>query len=152
MKGRPPTIRTRRGVAIVEAALVLGVFLTILLGGLDLAIAVLRNNTVSEAARRLARAAIVHGESSASIHTPWGPVAFAGTADEDTVFADAIRDILVVVDPADVQIQVDWPDGGNAIGDRVEVVVWTEYEPLIPSLFGADPYTLQATSTMRIEH
>lgn len=144
--------RPRRGVAVLESAIVLGVFLFMMLGGLDLALAVLRNNTASEAARRLARAAIVRGESGAALRSPWGPSTHSGTAAEDNEMAAAIRDILVVVDPAQVRIRLEWPDGGNAAGDRVRASVTTEYDPIVASLFGSSPYILQATSTMRIEH
>jgi len=142
----------RRGAVLVESALVLGVFLTILLGSLDLSLAVLRENTLAEAARRLARAAIVHGEDGAAINTVWGPSEYSGAADESTEYSDAIRDILVVVEPSAVRFTLTWPDGGNASGDRVNVIVSSEYRPILTSLFGADAYRLQATSTMLIEH
>lgn len=155
MRRMIPTTRSHRsrrtGAVIVEGALVLGVFLTILLASLDLSLAVLIDNTLADGARRLARAAIVRGEGSAGLTTPWGPTSFMGSADGNTEFADAIRQILVAVDPADVQIAVDWPDGGNGEGDRVEVTLTSEYQAIFASLLGADPYLLQATSTMRIE-
>jgi hypothetical protein len=142
----------RRGAALVEAAVVLGIFLILLLGSLDLMLTVFRDNTLAQAARRLARAAIVRGESVSGFAEPWGPDAYSGTADDDTDQAAAIRDVLVAVDPADVQIQISWPDAGNAAGDRVEVVVSMQHQPIVASLFGVDPYRLTSTSTMQIEH
>jgi len=142
----------RRGAAIVEAAVVLGVFLTLLLGCLDLALAVLRNNALAEGARRLARTAIVRGENSSSLHTSWGPATYRGTANENTDYATAIRDALIVVNRADVQFQLEWPDGGNAAGQRVKTMLTSKYRPILTSLFGVTPYSLQATSVMRIEH
>jgi Flp pilus assembly protein TadG len=55
----------RRGAVILEGAIVICVFLVILLGTLDLGLAILRNNTLSEATRRLARAASFQGEKPA---------------------------------------------------------------------------------------
>jgi hypothetical protein len=137
---------------MVEAAVVLGVFLTLLLGSLDLALAVLRSNALAEAARRLARAAIVHGEDSAAVFTPWGPATCQGTASDGSDYADAIRDALVVAKLSEVKYQLIWPDGDNAGGDRVQATLTSKYAPILPSLFGSASYTLQATSVMRIEH
>lgn len=150
--GRSPSPQARRGVALLEAAIVLGVFLTLLLGSLDLMLMVFRDNTMAQAARRLARAAIVRGEGVAGFAEPWGPAPYSGTADDDTQQAAAIRDVLVAVDPADVQIRISWPDAANATGNRVEVVVSMQHQPIVASLFGVDAYPLTATSTMRIEH
>lgn len=142
----------RRGAALIEAAVILGIFLTLLLGSLDLMLIVLRDNTLSQAARRLARAALVRGEGAAGFLQPWGPAPYAGTADEDTAQAAAIRGILVAVDPADVQVQMSWPDGGNATGDRVRVVVSMQHQSTVASLFGVEPYLLTSTAIMQIEH
>jgi hypothetical protein len=152
MKRITPDQRTRRGAAVAEAAIVMSVFLLILLGSIDLALVVLRDNTLADAARQLARTAIVRGERAEAIATPWGPEAYTGTAGDDTAYAAVIRPILVTLDPETVQIRLDWPDGGNADGDRVEVTLSTEHHSLLPSLVGAEPYRLHATSTMPIEH
>ena len=139
---------SRAGAVMVEGVIVLGVFLTILLASLDLSLAVLIDNSLADAARRLGREAIVHGAASAN---PWGPTSFQGFADGNSEYAAAIRDFLIVVDPGDVEISVDWPDGGNQDGHRVEVTLSSDYAAIVSSLFGSDPYLLQATSTMRIE-
>lgn len=144
--------RTRRGAAIAEAAIVMGVFLLILLGSVDLALVVLRDNALADAARQLARTAIVRGDRAGVVTAPWGPEAYTGTAGDDTPYAAVIRQTLVTLDPEAVQIRLVWPDGGNAYGDRVEATVTTEHRPLVPSLFGSAPYRLSATSTMPIEH
>jgi TadE-like protein len=141
----------RRGAAIVESALVLGLFLTLLLGGLDLSLMTLRENTLAEAARRLARSATLHG-SDAPAGNRWGPAEYEGTADEATPYADEVREILLVVDPAQVEIQITWPDGENASGNRVQVQLTSLYPALTSLLFDGEPYLLQAVSTMTIEH
>jgi Flp pilus assembly protein TadG len=148
------TIRhpSRRGAAMVEAAVVLGVFLTLLLGSLDLALAVLRSNALAEAARRLTRAAIVRGEDATAVFTPWGPTSCQGTANDGSEYADAFRDALIVAKLSEVKYRLEWPDGNNDAGDRVQATITSKYAPILPSLFGSTPYNLQAVSTMRIEH
>ena len=153
MNRRPVTERhvpaSRSGAVMVEAAVVLGVFLTVLMASLDLSLAVLVDNSLGDAARRLSRAGIVRGSGGA--FTAWGPTPFEGTADEQTEIAQTIQNHLVIVDPAEVQIAVQWPDGGNEEGDRIEVTLSTDYPALLSTFMGGAPYRLQATSVMRIE-
>src|ERR1700722_15022211 len=81
---------SRRGVAAGEGAIVLRVFLLILFGMLDLGLLVLDYNTLSEAARRLARQAIVHGQMAAPAQSVWGPATVNGTAADGTEYATAL--------------------------------------------------------------
>ncbi len=54
---RPRTPRAnRRGASMVEAAIILPVFLTLILGMLDLSLGVFRHHVVSQAARQGVRA------------------------------------------------------------------------------------------------
>lgn len=142
----------RRAAAAVEAAIVLPVFLTFLFALLDLSLAVSRYNSLSECARRSARAAIVRGERSVSPQTPLGPAAWTGTAADDHPLVDEIRPLLVTMPPAEVAARCEWPDGGNRLGQRVRVELRYEHPSLLASLFGSEPWTLSATSTMRIVH
>lgn len=140
------------GAALVEGAVVVGTLLTILLGMLDLGLAVLQYNTVSEAARKLAREAVVHGEMAPPQRPAWGPEPFSGTAADGSPFAEIVRPLLVAIDPQDVAIQVEWPDGGNRVDQRVQVTVACPFEPILPFLFGREPRLLSAVSTLRIAH
>ena len=90
---------SRNGVTMVEMAIVLMVFLTLVLGMLDLGIAVFRHHVIAEAARQGARQAIVHG-SLADKLGPWGPDTFSGPADTSSSLVDAIRPCLAGMDPA----------------------------------------------------
>ena len=60
---------------MVEAAIILPVFLVLTLGMIDLGIAVFQNNAVCEASRQGARIASVHGAYAAddSSGAVWGP-------------------------------------------------------------------------------
>jgi len=142
---------SRRGVAMVEGAIVLGVFLTIVLGTLDLGLALLRKNVVTEGARRVAREAIVHGSLAPPEDTAWGPTTYAGWAGDTTEIAAAIQPVLVTIEPHKTSIQVDWPDGGNRPGQRVRVTVGYQHDSLFPFLNG-DHFYLSSECVMRIAH
>jgi hypothetical protein len=141
----------RSGAALVEGAIVLTMFLTIIFALFDLGLAVMRENTLAEAARRLAREASLRGEKAAVDRTLWGPTPRLETADAATELASTARSKLLTVDPADVQIEVSWPDGRNRSGDRVTVVLTYQHHTTLPFLFGSQPLELRGESTMRIE-
>jgi len=142
----------RGGATIVETAIVLGVFLLILLASLDLGLAVLRRNTLSEAARRLARSASLHGVRAAPERTVWGPAPYVGTAGDGSEYADAVDDILVTMNEADVSLSVVWLDGDNRTGDRVRAQLEMTHRTIVPGLFGPGGLRLRSASVMRIEH
>ena len=147
-KGAP-----RRGVAAVELAAVLFVFLTMVLGMLDLGIGVFRYHVLAAAARHGARQAIVHG-SMADELGPWGPGKFNGNGADTHPLAESIRTVLTGFQPADVKIVAEWPDGGNEFTneDRVRVSVSADYRPIMTFIFGNPKVTLEGTSTMPIAH
>ena len=114
MRRRTPRTR-RRGATMVEAAIILPVFLTLILGMLDLSIGVFRHHVVSQAARQGVRHAIVHGKLGPPKKTAWGPAAYTGKGDASHEIATAINPYLAGLDPAQVDIQVQWIDGSNEI-------------------------------------
>jgi Flp pilus assembly protein TadG len=142
----------RRGAVILEGAIVIGVFLVILLGTLDLGLAVLRYNVLSEAARRLARAASVHGAKAAPEKTAWGPAKYQGNAGDGTECANAVDDVLVTMKASSVKLTLQWLDEDNTSGDRVRATIQFKHHPIVPFLFGKSDLQLTASSTMRIEH
>lgn len=144
--------KSARGVTIVESAFVLSTLLLILLTMLDLGLAVLSYNSLSAAARRTAREAIVRGEQAPPERTAWGPDAYDGTAADATEQAGLVRTSLAALDPKDVHVRIDWIDGDNHVDDRVRVTLTYRYVPLLPLPFAADSYDLAAVSTMRITH
>lgn len=142
----------RRGATLVEAAVVFLVFLTLILGALDLGIAVFRSHVLAGAARQAARQAVVHGSMATPLGT-WGPAPVGPvTAEDPSPLPQAVAAYLPGLDPASVTVQAEWPDGGNAWGQRVRVTVTAPYQPALTGLFGAGPITLSATATMRIAH
>lgn len=148
----PASSLRRRGATLVESAVVLGVLLLVLFGMLDLGLAVLHHNTVSEAARRLAREAVVHGELAGAEGEAWGPGSVSMTADADSPIAEAVRPILTVIDPQDVSLSLSWPDAGNAAGQRVSATVSYQHQMMFPFVANGGLLDLQSVSTMRVAH
>jgi len=149
---RPRSPHSRRhGVAAVEAAVVLTTFLVVLFALFDVAVASARSNALSESACRAARTAIVRGKKSPAA-SRLGPTAWSGTAAGSHVISQAIRPLLITMPPGQVQVRLTWPDGGNAIGQRVRVEVSYRQQNSVPFVFGSAPWPLHASSTMRIVH
>lgn len=138
----------RRGVAVIEGLVVLATFLFLLFMCLDVGLAVHRWNTLSEAARRLARSTIVRGVTSQD--SAWGPVNVASTADDGSEYADVMLPVLGASNESAVQFQIEWLDGTNEIDDRVRITVRQWYDPVLPWL--GNQIELTAGTTMRIVH
>jgi Flp pilus assembly protein TadG len=143
---------------MVEAAIILPVFLTLTLGMIDLGIAVFQNNAVAEASRQGARIASVHGSLAPSGWNGgvWGPTAWSGAGNSSNVIATTISGAgaLAGLNAANVTISVSWPTGTNSVqkGDTVEVTVSTNWSPVLFYVFGNKTVTLTATSIMPIAH
>ena len=157
--GRNQGSRRRRGASLVEMAIVLIVFITLVLGMLDLGIAVFRKHLLAQAARQGVRQAIVHGKDANAFGANmgvWGPAAWSGTADNSVghPVVSVIQPMLAGMDPSTVAVQIEWLDGGNnvMVDDRVRVSVSTDYQPMMTFIFGNPTFPLQATSTMHIAH
>lgn len=154
MKRTKPTgwkKHNRSGAALVEGAVIGSVFLLTLFVTLDLALAVLRYNALSEASRSIARAATVRGERSSAL-TVWGPARVESTMSSEMMESISAKGLLVTMDPDDVQLVMEWPDGGNQVNDRVRITLLYEYQPLFKFGLGDSPFNLTAVSTMRIHH
>jgi Flp pilus assembly protein TadG len=134
---------------MIEMALIMLLFLTLVLGMLDLGIGVFRYNTLAQAARQGSRQAIVHGSLAVE---PWGPDTYSALANDTSPIAEVIRPSLSGFDLSEVTINAEW-GGGNTIfqGNTVCVTVTAPYRPIM-AMFLWDPITLQATSTMAIAH
>ncbi len=146
----PKQKHSRRGAALVEMAFVLPVFIVLVLGMLDLGIAVFRSHILAHAAPEGSRRAIVHGSLSSET---WGPTAFEGTADGDGhPLIPLIRPSLVGLDLSQVTVRIEWPEGSNALQKPVRVTLTMPYHPAMTFIFGNPTFTLQGTSTMRIVH
>ncbi|MBS0265743.1 MAG: pilus assembly protein [Planctomycetes bacterium] len=145
-------VANRRGATLVETAIVLAVFLLLILGTVDLGLAVFRYNVLSEAARTGARVASVHGALAPAAMGTWGPATYSGTASDGSAYAQAVAPLLAGFTLSRVNIQVEWIDGGNALQQRVRYTVSTTYRPIAVAFFTRSSYVHTASSTMRISH
>lgn len=136
----------RRGVAAMEAAIVLPAALLILFAGLDVAMAIQRRNLLTECACRAGRLGIVSGEFGRSA---LGPATWSGTAADAHPVANAIRPLLATLPPASVGIVVEWPDGQRQAGKKIRVRLSSQSPAIVSRLFGVQ-WVLTASSTMLI--
>jgi Flp pilus assembly protein TadG len=141
---------SRSGVTMLECAIVLPVMFVTLFGMLDLGIAAARYNALAEAARRIAREAIIHGSLAPQESSKWGPSEYVGTGADNSDIAIAAKPVFLAMPSNLVTIRVTWPDANNSPRDRVRVEVSYRHEPLIPQLFVWGPINLRAVSTMSI--
>lgn len=140
----------RPGATALESAFVLPVVLLMLFALLDLGLAAVRYNALAEAARAVAREAIIHGSLAPDSVTEWGPGAYSGAASSDNDMARPAQSILPTMRLEDVAISVTWPDGDNSPRDRVRVLMAYQHVPLLPGLFVWGPIDLRAETLMRI--
>ncbi|WP_254509777.1 TadE/TadG family type IV pilus assembly protein [Anatilimnocola floriformis] len=142
--------RQRRGAVAVESAIILGGLSLLLLGMLELSLMLLNHTTMSEGARRVARAAMVRGDRSPT--QVWGPTKLTLKANDNHAAAEALRSILCAVPAADVQLEIEWLDGDNSAGDRVRVTVQHTHKPIVPAWGWNSGLVLRGSSTMQIAH
>ncbi|HEY8504562.1 MAG TPA: TadE/TadG family type IV pilus assembly protein [Gemmataceae bacterium] len=105
----------RRGVSVVEAAIVLPVVFLILLGIIVGALAVFAYQEVSSLAREGARYASVHG-------TRYEMATARPAATPEEIYEKAIKPRIVSLDPAKLTYEVTW-DTDNRPGSYVTVKV-----------------------------
>jgi Flp pilus assembly protein TadG len=145
--------RRRQGATVVETAVALVLFVTLLLGTVDLGYGIFRYHILAQSARKLARQATVRGSLADQLGT-WGPDSTEITAADSESVAQYIAPSLVGWDVTKVDIQLDWIDGGNdaETGDRVRVYLSAPYQPMMTFILGSPAITLSSTSIMRIAH
>lgn len=143
----------RKGATTLETAISLSVFVTLVLGMVDLGYGVFRQHVLSQSTRQLARQAIVRGQLADRLAV-WGPEAISIKADESRAVTDFIGSKLVGWDLSDVNIEMSWLDGDNDVraGNRVKVAMSAPYRPIMTHLFGNPSITLRASSTMAVAH
>jgi Flp pilus assembly protein TadG len=150
-----PSYPRRKAATMVETALVFTAFMMLIVGSIDLGVAVFRYHVLSDAARIGVRKAIVHGSNASSSWNggPWGTTTYGPKAANDSdVKAQAIAPYLVGMDTSKVNVTISWPDGSNAPEKKVTVTLSTTWTPILGFIFGSPTYTLSASSTMLIAH
>jgi hypothetical protein len=135
--------RRSRGQGLVEFALGITIFLTILIGLVDLARAAFLFNGVSDAAREIARVTSVHPGSSG-----------LGTSTETTTAVSNERVLvpgLVVTSYACIDLAGAPVSGPCQPGNWVKVSVRTSFQPILPLLSPFSPITFTTASSAKIQ-
>jgi Flp pilus assembly protein TadG len=154
----PRRRQVRRGATAVEFAIIALTFLYLILGIIDMGIAVMQYNSVAEAARTGARQAIVHGNTAQgdSLYprktTTWGPTSVTTTGNDGSEISNAIRPYFGGMDATKVTITLTWPNSTNSQDDPVTCKVSTTYMPMTTAIFGKLTINLSSSSTMRIAY
>lgn len=147
----------RRGATVLEMSIILGVFLVLTFGMLDLGVAVFRYHILSQAARHAARRAIVHGDMANRLGT-WGPTTIdvvataAGIPIVDGANGDGVQPMLIGCDLSRTRIRAEWLGGSNEVDMPVRVTVTSPYQPIMLFIFPNAEITLSAVSEMDIAH
>ncbi len=142
----------RPAATLVESAVIFLVFLTMVLAMFDLGMAVFQSHVLTDAARQAVRQASVHGALASSLGS-WGPESIGPLpASASNPACAVVANYLTGLDPAAVTVLVEWPDGGNAAGMRVQVTLNAAYPLIVPSLWGRGTIPLTAVSTTIIAH
>jgi Flp pilus assembly protein TadG len=144
--------RARQGVTTIEGVLVLSTLLLVMFVLFDFGLAAFQYNTLSMAARYLARTATVHGSAAPPQHTTWGPTAYAGTAGDNSEIGNTVLPLLATMSGSSVAINMTWPDGSNGLYDTVQVQLKYTHKCLVPFLPGISTINMQAESTMPMCH
>ena len=126
------------GSAMVEFALMAPVFLLLIFGIIEFSRVLLMYHHVGNAAREGSRYAIVHGSTDNT-----------ATADEDDV-RNYVRSISPL-DPNNVNVSAEWPDGNKNPKSHVLVTVTYNFQFTLPALFGSG-IPLTSTSEMVISY
>jgi Flp pilus assembly protein TadG len=131
-----------RGQGLVEFALGIVIFMTVLIALVDLARAAFLFNGVSDAAREIARVTSVHPGSS------------LGNSSETTAAISHERALvpgLSVTGYACIDIAGAAVTDACAPGDWVKVSVRTSFTPLLPVLAAFGPITFNTASSAKIQ-
>jgi hypothetical protein len=145
MRSRDGRERRKRsgGQSLVEFALGITIFLTILIGLIDLARAAFLFNGVSDAAREIARVTSVHPGTST-----------LGTSAETTSAVTGERGLvpgLTVTSYSCIDLAGVSVTGTCQPGDWVRVSVRTSFQPILPLLAPFGPITFSTASSAKIQ-
>ena len=140
----------QRAQSLVEFALVLPIFLLLVTGIFDVARAVWQENSLAYAAREGTRYAIVHGASGNPIVGPCSSCLNPATNNLANI-TNAVTSNAVGV--YNIDVRIDYPDGGNNRNQRVTVDATAPFVPM-PSQYllgAAFQITLRGGSQLVIQ-
>ena len=151
-KSRIPALKHRHGIAIVEGSIVLSLILLVLLGALDMCLALVRHHEICRAAQKVARYAQVRGELAQTADGVWGPTAYTGTAADNSKYAKLARECLLSTPHQKVNMAISWPANNCQEFSPIRVELSYTYEPLIPLLWFNQNLSFHTASVMQVAH
>lgn len=138
----------------METAIAISLFLTLVLGMVDLGYGVFKQHVLSQAARQIARKATVRGQLATRMDEVWGPEEIEMQADGENPVVEATAEKLIGWKLEEVHVHVTWPDGNNDArrSDRIKVELSAPYRPTLGFVVGNPNIVLRGSSTMYISH
>lgn len=148
--------RRRRAAAVIELVFMLVPFTILNLAMIDMGLGVFRYHIVTQAARHVARRAIVRGAAGTPLGI-WGPgeIDELVTVDDIPAIDDpqvGVRSRLIACNLAVSRLRIQWPDADNGENDDVVVTITTVHQPIMSWIYAVDPITLTGVSRMQIAH
>ena len=145
-------VRRTRGALLVESAIISNLLFLTLFTMADFGLGVLHYNSLSESARRLARFVALSGAKAEPQRQSLGSETYIGNGADETVIGAELRRVLTVTDVQNIVVEVEWPDGGNLVGNKVQVTLTYPYRSIVQSLMGSTQCVLSARSITTIRH
>lgn len=146
--------KQRFGTTVIEVALVAPVALILIIGILDIGLAVWSYNNISEAVREGGRYAQIHGSQYATWYAgppspPAGTPPASGPVANDPNVEKAVRK-YAFVNQAKLTVLSSWPSGDNNPNSPVTVEAKYSYSPTL--FFALGTLTLHTQSTVYINY
>lgn len=139
-----------RGATVIETAFVLPMLLFILFAFLDLGLAAVRQNSLRDASRQLARQAIIRGSLCPDNFSSWGPEEIQDATAQDAPYIEILQTALPTMPLDEVKIGITWPEGTNLPGDLITVEVRFDHNGILPGILPWGPLSLSSRSSMQI--
>jgi len=133
----------------VETCVVLMTIFVVIYGLFDFGLLTLRQNMLDDAARRIARTAVLRSEDS--VHGAWGPVSIEGQLIDDPLIVEAIGPAKYIIHEDDIQVEIEWPDDANSSNARVVVQLSYDHPLLFAGFWGLESVPLRSRASDRLE-
>ena len=141
----------RQGATMLETALLLSAWMVLLLGTLDLGMILFRHTIMQQIAAKAVRLAMIRGSNSMPQIASWGPATVQVSLDQSHAVANLLRPSTAGLTPADFQVRLEWPDGGNLLDQRVKATVTSAQPTVLQSLLpGNGSFSMSSTALSRI--
>ncbi len=134
----------RAGQALTEFAIAITVFLMLLMGVADFGMAIYKYNSVSEAARAIARVASVHPGANPTTQSGWSPQLAAAVATQQSL-------VPGLQTPTVTCVSITGASASCTSTNYVQVTVMAPYTPVTPLLGLVGTWTMTGSSSDQIQ-